>query len=165
MPNFKLSDPDARDVSAFLIASSTPLAGDTESDLKIQKAPTRRLGASLYGESFCSSAMPCRTPPEMWWAAMSAELTRVGNKVKRNGCGHGCAIRVSTIRERPCRTTVSPIRKFRLLTAFLEVRRFRSAGQCASRRRHAGTDSARQGSGDRIRLRFMPRNQRHQEAG
>ena len=29
MPNFKLSDPDARDISAFLIANSTPLAGDT----------------------------------------------------------------------------------------------------------------------------------------
>ncbi len=29
MPNFKLSDDDARDMSAFLIANSTPLAGDT----------------------------------------------------------------------------------------------------------------------------------------
>jgi len=27
MPNFKLSDPDARDISAFLIANSTPIAG------------------------------------------------------------------------------------------------------------------------------------------
>ena len=29
MPNFKLSDPDARDISAFLIANSTPIPGDT----------------------------------------------------------------------------------------------------------------------------------------
>src|ERR1022692_4845221 len=55
MPNFKLSDPDARDISAFLIANSTPLAGDTApvtpaSKGKDQKAPDPTVGASLYGE-------------------------------------------------------------------------------------------------------------------
>ena len=55
MPNFKLSDPDARDISAFLIAGSTPMPGDTESVIKNQKAPDPTAAASLYGESFCAS--------------------------------------------------------------------------------------------------------------
>ncbi len=33
MPNFKLKDEDIRDISAFLIANSTPLAGDTASPI------------------------------------------------------------------------------------------------------------------------------------
>jgi mono/diheme cytochrome c family protein len=83
MPNFKLSDPDARDVSAFLIASSTPLAGDTESDLKIQKAPDPTAGASLYGESFCSSCHAVQNAAgNVVGGDVGPELTRVGNKVK-----------------------------------------------------------------------------------
>jgi mono/diheme cytochrome c family protein len=83
MPNFKLSDPDARDVSAFLIADSTPLAGDTESDLKNQKAPDPTAGASLYGESFCSSCHAVQNAAgNVVGGDVGPELTRVGNKVK-----------------------------------------------------------------------------------
>ena len=56
MPNFKLSDPDARDISAFLIANSTPIPGDTAAgSQEIRRPPDPTAGASLYGESFCAS--------------------------------------------------------------------------------------------------------------
>ena len=54
MPNFKLSDDDARDISAFLIANSTPLQDDTATVVAKATADPAA-GASLYGESFCAS--------------------------------------------------------------------------------------------------------------
>jgi mono/diheme cytochrome c family protein len=54
MPNFKLGDDDARDISAFLIANSTPVPGDTAT-LAAKASADPAAGASLYGESFCAS--------------------------------------------------------------------------------------------------------------
>src|SRR5947209_1123782 len=54
MPNFKLKDEDARDISAFLIANSTPIAGDTAT-ITQKAAADPTAGGSLYGESFCAS--------------------------------------------------------------------------------------------------------------
>jgi mono/diheme cytochrome c family protein len=86
MPNFKLTDPDARDISAFLIANSTPLAGDTAPVTpagKGQKAPDPTAGASLYGESFCSSCHAVQNAAgSVVGGDVGPELTRVGNKVK-----------------------------------------------------------------------------------
>jgi mono/diheme cytochrome c family protein len=85
MPNFKLSDPDARDISAFLIANSTTLAGDTAtlplSASKVPPDPTA--AASLYGESFCSSCHAVQNAAgNVVGGDVGPELTRVGNKVK-----------------------------------------------------------------------------------
>jgi mono/diheme cytochrome c family protein len=83
MPNFKLSDPDARDISAFLIASSTPVAGDTAPVSKNEKAPDPTAGASLYGESFCASCHAVQNAAgNVVGGDIGPELTRVGNKVK-----------------------------------------------------------------------------------
>ena len=85
MPNFKLSDPDARDISAFLIANSTPLAGDTAPATKDkdQKAPDPTAGASLYGESFCSSCHAVQNAAgNVVGGDIGPELTRIGTKVK-----------------------------------------------------------------------------------
>ena len=87
MPNFKLSDPDARDVSAFLIANSTPIAGDTAPGSKPvnknEKAPDPAEGASLYGESFCASCHAVQNAAgNVVGGDIGPELTRVGNKVK-----------------------------------------------------------------------------------
>jgi cytochrome c1 len=82
MPNFKLTDDDARDISAFLIANSTPIAGDT---LTIsQKAATDpAAGASLYGESFCASCHAVQNAAgNLVGGDIGPELTRVGSKVK-----------------------------------------------------------------------------------
>ena len=85
MPNFKLSDPDARDISAFLIANSTPLPGDTvtvpASSAKASPDPTA--AASLYGESFCASCHAVQNAAgNVVGGDVGPELTRVGNKVK-----------------------------------------------------------------------------------
>ncbi|MFZ0954498.1 MAG: c-type cytochrome [Candidatus Sulfotelmatobacter sp.] len=82
MPNFKLSEDDARDVSAFLIANSTPQAGDTAT-LAAKASPDSAAGASLYGESFCASCHAVQNAAgNLVGGDVGPELTRVGNKVK-----------------------------------------------------------------------------------
>lgn len=82
MPNFKLSDPDARDISAFLIANSTPILGDTES-AKDSKAADPTAGASLYGESFCASCHAVQNAAgNVVGGDVGPELTRIGSKAK-----------------------------------------------------------------------------------
>ena len=74
MPNFKLSDADARDISAFLIASSTPIAGDTapvNPAVKTRRRQIRQLEPACTESHSALLAMPCRMLPGMWWAAMS----------------------------------------------------------------------------------------------
>ena len=82
MPNFKLSDDDARDISAFLIADSTPVAGDTVS-LSPKAASDPTAGASLYGESFCATCHATQNAAgNVVGGNIGPELTRVGSKVK-----------------------------------------------------------------------------------
>jgi mono/diheme cytochrome c family protein len=82
MPNFKLSDDDARDISAFLIYNSTPVAGDALS-LSAKAASDPAAGASLYGESFCASCHAVQNAAgNLVGGDVGPELTRVGSKVK-----------------------------------------------------------------------------------
>jgi cytochrome c1 len=82
MPNFKLSDDDARDMSAFLIANSTPVAGDTLT-VSAKPASDPAAGASLYGESFCASCHAVQNAAgNLVGGDIGPELTRIGNKVK-----------------------------------------------------------------------------------
>ena len=85
MPDFKLRDNEARDISAFLITNSTPLAGDTApvaaSTSKTPPDPTA--GASLYGESFCASCHAVQNAAgNVVGGDVGPELTRIGNKVR-----------------------------------------------------------------------------------
>ena len=82
MPNFKLSDDDARDISAFLMANSTPVAGDNVTvSARATSDPTA--GASLYGESFCASCHSVQNAAgNVVGGDVGPELTRVGTKVK-----------------------------------------------------------------------------------
>jgi mono/diheme cytochrome c family protein len=82
MPNFKLTDDDTRDISAFLIGNSTPLAGDTAT-LSAKASSDPAAGPSLYGESFCASCHAVQNAAEnMVGGDVGPELTKVGNKVK-----------------------------------------------------------------------------------
>jgi mono/diheme cytochrome c family protein len=82
MPNFKFSENDARDVSAFLIANSTPLPGDTTT-LSAKASADSAAGATLYGESFCASCHAVQNAAgNLVGADIGPELTRVGSKVK-----------------------------------------------------------------------------------
>jgi mono/diheme cytochrome c family protein len=83
MPNFKLSDDDARDISAFLISNSTPVAGDALAVPPQKAAPDPTAGASLYGESFCASCHAVQNAAgNLVGGDLAPELTRIGNKVK-----------------------------------------------------------------------------------
>lgn len=82
MPNFGLSDEDARDISAFLLAQSTPLAGDT---MTVAHAGTSdaAAGPSLYGESFCASCHATQNAAgNMVGGDLGPELTNIGTKAK-----------------------------------------------------------------------------------
>jgi mono/diheme cytochrome c family protein len=82
MPNFKLSDDDARDISAFLMANSSAIDGDS-APLLTKSQPDPTAGASLYGASFCSSCHAVQNAAgNMVGGDVGPELTRVGSKVK-----------------------------------------------------------------------------------
>jgi mono/diheme cytochrome c family protein len=84
MPNFKLSDADARDISAFLIANSVPRPGDTATATDSNgPQPDPAAGASLYGQSFCASCHAAQNAAgNLVGGDLGPELTRIGNKVK-----------------------------------------------------------------------------------
>ena len=82
MPNFRLSDDEARDISAFLMANSTPVSGDTMS-LAAKPSLDPAAGASLYGESFCASCHAVQNAAgNLVGGDIGPELTRIGNKVR-----------------------------------------------------------------------------------
>ena len=83
MPNFKLKDEDARDISAFLIANSTPVVGDTATIPTAGKTEDPTAGATLYGESFCASCHAVQNAAgNLVGGNVGPELTRIGSKVK-----------------------------------------------------------------------------------
>jgi mono/diheme cytochrome c family protein len=82
MPNFKLNDDDARDISAFLVANSTTVAGDNVA-LSTKPSSDPTAGASLYGESFCASCHAVQNAAgNIVGGDVGPELTRIGSKVK-----------------------------------------------------------------------------------
>ena len=83
MPNFKLSDADARDISAFLVANSTPIPRDTAPVAPSKTPPDPTAGATLYGQSFCASCHAVQNAAgNVVGGDVGPELTRVGSKVK-----------------------------------------------------------------------------------
>ena len=99
MPNFKLSDADARDMSAFLIANSTPVAGDTAT-LSGKASSDPGAGASLYGESFCASCHAVQNAAgNMVGGDVGPELTRIG-KQSQGGVVAGLAAEPARLRPR-----------------------------------------------------------------
>jgi mono/diheme cytochrome c family protein len=84
MPNYKLSDADASDISAFLMSSSTPHAGDVDATIiPAAKNADPSAGASLYGESFCATCHAVQNAAgNVVGGDVGPELTRIGNKAK-----------------------------------------------------------------------------------
>jgi mono/diheme cytochrome c family protein len=82
MPNFGLKDEDARDLSAFLISQSQPLAGDTL-QLPAAKNADPAAGTSLYGVSFCASCHAMQNAAgNIVGGDVGPELTNIGAKAK-----------------------------------------------------------------------------------
>lgn len=89
MPNFQLTDADARDISAFLMWSSTPLqlkvvSASLDTARKVQSDATlQQKAASVYGESFCASCHAMQNAAgNLVGGNVGPELTRIGNKAK-----------------------------------------------------------------------------------
>ena len=85
MPNFLLSDADARDISAFLIADSETSTADHAALVSIsaKQTPDPTAGASLYGESFCASCHATQNAAgNVVGGDLGPELTGIGSKVK-----------------------------------------------------------------------------------
>jgi mono/diheme cytochrome c family protein len=89
MPNFKLKDEDARNISAFLISSSTPASlklvqTSLDQAKKVKDdAALETKAASLYGESFCASCHAVQNAAgNLVGGNLGPELTKVGSKVK-----------------------------------------------------------------------------------
>ena len=72
MPNFKLSDDDARDISAFLISNSTPQPGDTARALGKGMRPIPQPAPACTANPSAPPATRFRMPPAILWAAMLA---------------------------------------------------------------------------------------------
>jgi len=86
MPNFQLNQDEIRDISAFLIAQSTPYNPSgghaSVSPAKLDDAAARE-GASVYGEAFCASCHAMQNAAgNLVGGNLGPELTRVGSKVK-----------------------------------------------------------------------------------
>ncbi len=80
-----LSDNDARDISAYLIAQSTPTEPPIPSHRADAKAPAAdpTAGATLYGTSFCASCHAVQNAAGLFVGGnFGPELTRIGTKVK-----------------------------------------------------------------------------------
>lgn len=84
MPNYKLTDADASDISAFLMSSSTPHAGDSDTVIiLLAKNADPSAGTSLYGQSFCATCHAVQNAAgNLVGGDVGPELTRIGNKVK-----------------------------------------------------------------------------------
>ncbi|MFI5116148.1 MAG: c-type cytochrome [Terriglobales bacterium] len=84
MPNYHLSDDDARDVSAFILAQSTPLEPPLQSVKADTKTPADpAAGTSLYGQSFCASCHAMQNAAGMMVGGnVGPELTGIGTKAK-----------------------------------------------------------------------------------
>lgn len=83
MPNFQLSDDDARDVSAFLIAQSTQPAATAQKPAITPAKSESADAATLYGESFCASCHAVQnTAGTLVGGNFGPELTRIGTKAR-----------------------------------------------------------------------------------
>jgi mono/diheme cytochrome c family protein len=88
MPNFAFSDDNARDISAFLIAQSTPsgygpkIAAKQSTAASIDTSAAAE-GTSLYGQSFCASCHATQNAGgNLVGGDLGPELTRIGSKAK-----------------------------------------------------------------------------------
>ena len=83
MPNYHFSDDDARDVSAFILAQSTPLRAAAATAATPSRHPDPAAGTTLYGQSFCASCHAMQNAAGMMVGGnVGPELTGIGTKAK-----------------------------------------------------------------------------------
>ena len=87
MPNFHLKEDEIRDITAFLVAQSTPLAAAAGRSSARSEANSgaddSQAGATLYGQSFCASCHAVQNAAgNLVGGDLGPELTRIGTKAK-----------------------------------------------------------------------------------
>jgi mono/diheme cytochrome c family protein len=83
MPNFQLTDDQARDISAFLIAQSTSVGAPTPASGALSGKPQSGAGPTLYGQLFCASCHAMQNAAgNLVGGDFGPELTKIGTKVK-----------------------------------------------------------------------------------
>jgi mono/diheme cytochrome c family protein len=84
MPNFQLTDDQARDISAFLIAQSTPSVGASGTTSVSPSGKTDAgAGPTLYGQLFCASCHAVQNAAgNLVGGDFGPELTKIGTKAK-----------------------------------------------------------------------------------
>ena len=83
MPNYHLSDDDARDISAFIMAQSTPMQPPLQPLKAAAAAPDPAAGTTLYGQSFCASCHAMQNAAGLMVGGnVGPELTGIGTKAK-----------------------------------------------------------------------------------
>ena len=170
MPNFQLSDDDARDISAFLISQSTPFTNAARKNPPVPKpddAAAIQQGASVYGESFCASCHAMQNAAGLMTGGnVGPELTRVGSKVKPEWLAEW--LRNPKVYDG---STAMPHYRFDRegyrpgdgLSGRQIRLRFPGEGQLGAG--HGRANRPRQNAGQRARVRDLPRNQRNRAAG
>ena len=82
MPNYHLSDDDARDISAFIMVQSTPMQPPLQ-PVKAEGQADVAAGTTLYGQSFCASCHAMQNAAGMVaGGTLGPELTGIGTKAK-----------------------------------------------------------------------------------
>lgn len=83
MPNYHFSDDDARDISAFVMAQSTPMQPPLQPLKTAGAAPDPAAGTTLYGQSFCASCHAIQNAAgNLVGGNVGPELTGIGTKTK-----------------------------------------------------------------------------------
>ena len=167
-PTYKLSDADASDISAYLVSSSTPHAGDTaRASAKPAADADPSAGPSLYGESFCASCHAVQNAAgNLVGGDLGPELTRIGNKAKPEWLA-------AWLQNPRVYDATTPMPHYRFTPQQIATLVDLSAGKVGFRLRlgrssgcsHRAADRPRAQAHRRTGMRGMPRDQWRAEAG
>jgi hypothetical protein len=167
MPNYKLSDADASDISAYLVSTSTPQAGDTAAAApSLRQAPIRRRTKPVWRivlrllprRSECGGQPGGRRP------GPGTDAHRQQGKAGVAG-GMASESRASTMPQRPCRTTASRRSRSRFWLLICRQVGFRLRLGRSSGCGQPAADCPRTKAHRRAGMRGLPRDQRRAEAG
>ena len=121
MPNFQFKDDEIRDISAFLIAQSTPYSSPLEPAAAKPDDAAMQDGSTLYGESFCTSCHATQNAAGNLVggnARSGTDASRFEGQARMAG---RLAARSQELRSRHerCRTTASTANRSACSSAFL----------------------------------------------
>ena len=169
MPNYKLSDADASDISAYLVSSSTPHAGDTAAagvQACGKRRSNRRGRACMANRSASSCHAVQNAAGNLVGGDVGPELTRIGNKAKPEWLA-------AWLQNPRIYDATTPMPHYRFTPQQIAILAALSTEQVGFRLRLGGSSGCGQRAADcprtethrRAGMRGLPRDQRRAEAG